>query len=86
MISSADRSTGNHAYGFAAATSVNGANSSPSSRRYSSSPIAAGAPRRALSKMANVSHAWNTSCATSAGWNGASHGNGRFSSGLNEYG
>ena len=36
----------------------------------------------ALSNIANVSHAWNTSCATSAGWNGASHGNGRFSAGL----
>ena len=43
-------------------------------------------PRRAFSKIANVSHAWKTSCATSHGSGGDSHGNGRFSSGLNEYG
>ena len=29
-----------------------------------------------MSNTGNVSHAWNTSWATSAGWNGASNGNG----------
>ena len=56
MISSADRATRNHAFGFFAASSVNGANSSPRSSRYSSSPTPRW-PRRALSKIANVSHA-----------------------------
>ena len=84
-ISSADRSTGNHAFGFAAATVGH--------RRQQLAELRGGTrraptprwPRRALSKIANVSHAWNTSCATSAGWNGASHGNGRFSAGLKLY-
>lgn len=67
------------------ATSVKRAHWTPSSRRYSSSPIPRSA-RRALSKIANVSQAWNISCASSAGWNGASQGNGRLASGWYEYG
>ena len=63
--------------------------SAPSSRRsrvrYCSRSVPRW-PRRAFSKIANVSHAWKTSCATSTGSGGDSHGNGRFSAGLNEYG
>ena len=43
--------------------------------RYSSGSIPRCA-RRATSRAAKVSHAWNTSWATSLGWNGASNGNG----------
>ena len=75
--------TGNHAYGFAAATDVNGANSDPSVSRYASGATPSAA-RRATSQIGNVSHAWNTSWATSAGWNGASNGNGLRSGSRNE--
>src|SRR5262245_15474103 len=85
-MSSTVRATGNQAFGFAAAISVIGAIISAIARRYSGSATPRCA-RRALSNSANVSHALNTSCATSTGWNGASQGNGRFSVGakLAEY-
>ena len=61
--------------GLVPAISVIGAISSPSPRRYSSGATPRCA-RRATSHTANVSQAWKTSCATSAGWKGASKGNG----------
>src|SRR5437588_3937143 len=78
--SPASRSIGNHAYGLVAATFVIGANSAPMAARFSSGERPRWA-RRATSRNANVVYAWNTSCATSAGWNGASNGNGRFFAG-----
>src|SRR5258708_4645425 len=72
-ISSAVRSTGNQAYGFAAATAVIGAKSSPICVRYSSGAVPTCA-RRATSHRAKVVYAWKTSCAISAAGNGASNG------------
>jgi hypothetical protein len=72
---SAGTAAGNQAYGLAAATSLNGASSRPTAAAYSAGATPSRA-RRAMSNTGNVSHAWNTSCATSAGWNGASNGNG----------
>ena len=83
MISTGSRATRNHACGFSAAMFVIGANIRPMSSRYVSRRTPACA-RRALSNTAKVSHAWNTSCAISAGSGGDSHGKGRLSAGLNE--
>ena len=77
-ISSAERSTGNQAPGLDAATWLKRCQSPARSLRCSSSPTLRWA-RRALSNMANVSHAWKTSWSTSAGMNGASKGKGFFS-------
>ena len=74
--SSAAALDGNHAYGFVAATSVIGAQQLAELRAGTRRAPTPRRARRALSNSANVSHAWNTSCATSAGWNGASNGNG----------
>ena len=56
----------------------------PSDARYSSGATPRCA-RRATSHNANVVYAWNTWCAISAGWNGASNGNGACRSGLNDH-
>ena len=66
-----------------AAICVIGASISPIPARYSSRPTPRRA-RRALSNTANVSQAWNTSCATSIGSGGDSHGNGDRSAGAND--
>ena len=82
-MSAGVRSTRYQASGLCAAIVVMGAMSSPICARYSSSPTSSAA-RRALSKTANVSHAWKTSCATSIGSGGASQGYGERDGGANE--
>ena len=64
--------------GSSAAIAVIGAIISRDARRGTARDRCRGAPRRAFSKIANVSHAWKTSCATSTGSGGDSHGNGRL--------
>ena len=78
ISSAAVRRVGNQAYGLTSATALILASISPIDRRYD----AASAPswaRRAMSNTANVNQAWKTPWATSAGWKGASKGNGFFS-------